>query len=82
MKDEQLMEGILQLEKGICDLYMHGTIEASTQNVHEAFQCALNSTLSMQSCTYDKMSSKGWYKTDCAEAQKITAAKEKFSQAM
>lgn len=82
MNDQQLMEGILQLEKGVCDLYMHGSIESSTTNVHEAFQSALNSTLSMQNGTYDKMSAKGWYQTDCAEAQKINAAKEKFSTAM
>jgi hypothetical protein len=36
----------------------------------------------MQNGTYDKMSAKGWYQTDCAEAQKINAAKEKFSTAM
>lgn len=82
MKDEQLMEGILQLEKGVCGLYMHGAIESPTPNVHDTFLSALNDTLSMQSCTYDKMSSKGWYQTDTAEGQKITAAKNKFSQAM
>ena len=38
MDDKNLMEGILLLEKGVCDLYMHGTIESSTDNVHQAFK--------------------------------------------
>ena len=30
MDDKNLMENLLLLEKGVCDLYLHGTIEAST----------------------------------------------------
>ena len=26
MEDKDLMEGVLLLEKGVCDLYLHGTI--------------------------------------------------------
>lgn len=41
MDDKCLMENILMVEKGVCDLYLHGTIESNTQNVHAAFdQCA------------------------------------------
>ncbi len=28
MDDKNLMENILLLEKGVCDLYMHGTIRS------------------------------------------------------
>ena len=28
MDDKNLMEDILLLEKGVCDLYMHGTLES------------------------------------------------------
>ena len=30
MDDKNVMENILLLEKGVCDLYMHGTIESCT----------------------------------------------------
>ena len=33
MNDRDLMENMLLLEKGSCDLYLHGTIESSNQNV-------------------------------------------------
>ena len=64
MDDKNLMENILLLEKGVCDLYMHGTIEASTDNVHQAFSSALNEALCMQDTIYDEMAAKGWYPTE------------------
>jgi len=30
MDDKCLMENLLLVEKGVCDLYMHGTIESGT----------------------------------------------------
>ena len=45
MDDRQLMENMLLLEKGACDLLMHGTVESSSPNVHQAFSCSLNSSL-------------------------------------
>lgn len=79
MDDKSLMEDILQLEKGVCDLYMHGAIESSTKNVHTAFNNALNDSLSMQDMIYDKMAQKGWYPTENAEQSKVSKVKNKFS---
>lgn len=79
MNDKNLMEDILLLEKGVCDLYMHGAIESSTNNVHQVFSTALNDSLCMQDTLYDKMAAKGWYPTEQVEQNKITAVKNKFS---
>ncbi len=79
MEDKDLMENELLVIKGVCDLYLHGTIESTTAEVHEAFKCALNETLDIQNKLYNLMSEKGWYKTDCAEQTKIDEAKQKFS---
>lgn len=78
MDDKNLMENILLLEKGVCDLFMHGTIESPTDNVHQAFCTALNEALQMQDATYDKMSAKGWYPTEQVEQSKIQSVKQKF----
>ena len=64
-------------KKGVCDLYMHGTIESSTDNVHQAFNTALNDSLCMQDTLYDKMAAKGWYPVERAE-QSNAAVKQKF----
>ena len=79
MDDKNLMEDILLLEKGVCDLYMHGTIESPTSNVHQAFNTALNDSLCMQDNLYDKMAAKGWYPTEQAEQNKVNSVKQKFN---
>ena len=79
MSDKNLMEDILLLEKGVCDLYMHGAIESSTANVHQAFNTALNDSLCMQDDVYKKMSGKGWYQTEQVEQNKINTVRTKFS---
>lgn len=78
MNDRNLMENILLLEKGVCDLFMHGTIESSTDNVHQVFKNALNESLCIQNIIYGKMSEKGWYTAEQAEQSKVNAVKQKF----
>lgn len=79
MDDKNLMQDLLLLEKGACDLYMHGAIESSTQNVHLAFNSAFVDALSMQNEIYSKMENKGWYQTKPVDQQKIAALKNQFS---
>lgn len=79
MDDKFIMENLLLTTKGVCDLYLHGTIESPTANVHQTFDSALNNSLCMQEDIYKKMSTKGWYPTDQAEQQKLTKVKNKFA---
>jgi len=79
MDDKNLMEDLLLTEKGVCDLFMHGTLESSTEDIHQAFTKALNEALCMQDRLYDKMEEKGWYPTEQAEQNKIDSVKQKFS---
>lgn len=79
MEDKDLMEKELLVIKGVCDLYLHATLEATTAEVHDAFKCALNESLDIQNKIYNLMAEKGWYKADEAEQQKIDTAKQKFS---
>ena len=79
MDDKTVMQNILLLEKGVCDLYMHGAIESSTANVHQAFNTALNDSLCMQDDVYKKMSGKGWYQAEQVEQNKINTVRTKFS---
>ncbi len=81
MEDRDLMENELLVIKGVCDLYLHGTIESTTAEVHQAFKEALNTSLDIQNKLYNLMAEKGWYKTDTAEQAKIDAAKTKYANA-
>lgn len=79
MEDRDLMEKELLIIKGVCDLYLHGTIESTTAEVHSAFKEALNESLNIQNKLYNLMAEKGWYKTETADQAKIDATKQKYS---
>ncbi len=79
MDDKCIMENILLTTKGVCDLYLHGTIESSTSNVHSTFETALQDSLSMQEEIYRKMASKGWYPTEQAQQQQLQQVKQKYA---
>jgi len=79
MDDKCIMENLLNTTKGVCDLYLHGSLESPTMNVHQAFDNALNDSLCMQGDIYKKMSAKGWYTTEQAEQQKISKVKNQFT---
>ena len=79
MDDKNLMQNLLLLEKGCCDLYMHGAVESGTQNVHMAFNSAFTDSLSMQNEIYTKMASKGWYSPKQAQQKDISTLKEQYS---
>ncbi len=79
MNDREMMTNLLNSTKGMCDLMMHGAVESSTANVHSAFKSVLSEVLCMQNDIYSKMSEKGWYAKETAEAQRIDTVKQKFS---
>lgn len=79
MDDKCIMENLLNNTKGACDLFMHGTIEAPTANVHQTFSAALNDTLCMQDSIYKQMSAKGWYAPQQAPQQQLDQLRQKFS---
>jgi len=76
MDDKGLLENILQLTKGSTDLYLHGTTEGSTENIHQAFHDLLHETLKIQHEIYKKMEAKGWYTVEQVEEQKIQQVKQ------
>ena len=79
MNDQMIMQDILMTTKGVCDLYMHGTIESSTKNVQQTFDDALSDSLCMQGDIYQKMSQKGWYASQTADQQQINQVRQKYS---
>ena len=79
MEDRDLMEKELLIIKGVCDLYLHGTIESSTAEIHCAFKEALNVSLDIQNKIYNLMAEKGWYPMETVEQAKIDTLKQKYS---
>ena len=61
MNDQILMENILLILKSNMEVYVHGTLEASNKQVHEALHYGLEETLKLQHNLYQKMTECGWY---------------------
>lgn len=72
MKDKLIMENILLLLKGTCEVYVHGTEEASNEKVHNALYNGLDEMLKMQYEVYNKMVEYGWYQVQNIKDQEIT----------
>ena len=79
MNDQTIMENLLHTTKGVCDLFMHGTIESATKNVKQTFDDALSDSLCMQGDIYQKMASKGWYPAQQADQQQIDQVRQKYA---
>ena len=81
MQDKVIMDNVLTSVKNACDIFMHGTIEASTPDVNAAFKKSLNDCLCMQKEIYEKMAQKGWYPSTTAPMAQIQQTKQKYSSA-
>ena len=79
MDDRCIMENLLLTTKGVCDLYLHGTIESSTANVRQTFDQALDDSLCMQDDIYKKMSAKGWYSTQNADQSQVQKVHNQYA---
>ena len=82
MTDRDYMENMLLLEKGACDLLMHGAIESSSTDVHQTFATSLGAALRRQEQIYGKMEQKGWYVVQQAPQQQVDQVKQKFASQM
>lgn len=71
MNDKQIMENILLLLKGTCEVYVHGTEEASNKKVHEVLKETLAEILKMQYEVYTKMTECGWYQINNIKSSEI-----------
>ena len=71
MNDQLLMDNYLLVLKSTVEVYVHGTLESSNGDVREHLKSCLDSIMSMQADTYDKMVEHGWYQVNNVEETKI-----------
>ncbi len=61
MNDKLYMENYLLLLKSTMEVYVHGTLESSNNNIRNILKYGLDETVKHQSKCYDKMTENGWY---------------------
>ena len=61
MLDQLLMDNYLLVLKSTVEVYVHGTLESSNEDIRELLKECLNDTLTHQANIYDEMTKYGWY---------------------
>lgn len=71
MNDQLIMENYLLILKSTVEVYVHGTLESSNQEVRELLKSGLDNTMSFQADTYDEMTTFGWYEINNVKESQI-----------
>ena len=79
MNSELALNNYLLLLKSTTEVYVHGTLESSNNDVRNLLNDSLNDILSSQANTYDLMTQNNWYTTENIQNNKITEAINKLN---
>lgn len=71
MNDKLIMDNYLLILKSTVEVYVHGTLESSNEEVKSLLKENLNDILDCQKNTYNKMTSFGWYPVNNVEKSEI-----------
>ena len=79
MSDKELMENYLLVLKSTVEVYVHGTLESSNDNVRDILSTGLEETLNHQMKVYNEMTKNGWYKVDNVKLASINKTLESLN---
>lgn len=80
MSDQLLMENYLLVLKSTVEVYVHGTLESSNEDIRNILKESLNKTMTHQANTYDEMTKFGWYTVQNVETSQIKQTLSKISK--
>lgn len=79
MNDELLMNNYLLVLKSTVEVFVHGTLESSNNDIRMLLKDGLNQILESQANTYDEMVNFGWYNTENVEKNCIDKVLNKIN---
>ena len=80
MNDQILIENYLLILKSTVEVYVHGTLESSNNDIRKLLNKYLNETLKHQARTYDTMTEYDWYKVNNVKNQSISQVLNKLEK--
>ena len=80
MNDELILNNYLLVLKSTVEVYVHGTLESSNQDVRELLRSCLGDTIMHQAKVYDTMVSYGWYCVDNIKSSDISKVYDKVCE--
>lgn len=78
MDNRLLMENYLLILKSTVEVYVHGTLESSNEDVRVCLKQGLDETMKAQANTYNLMSKYGWYPVNNIEKKCINETLDKL----
>ncbi len=75
--NELIMNNYLLLLKSTVEVYVHGTLEASNNDVRTLLKTNLNTTMTSQANTFDLMNKYGFYNVNNIDKKEIKKVYEK-----
>ena len=78
MNNELIIENYLLLLKSTTEVYVHGTLESSNEDIRSNLKDCLNQILTSQADTYDLMTSYGWYTVNNIQIDEINKTLQKL----
>ena len=80
MNDQLILENYLLILKSTVEVYVHGTLESSNQDIRELLKAGLDSTMTYQADTYDIMTTFGWYEINNVKESQIKQTYNKIKE--
>ena len=77
--DKLLMENYLLVLKSTVEVFVHGTLESSHEDIRQSLKNGLNMIMISQANTYDLMTKYGWYQVTNVEKKNITQTLNKVT---
>ena len=71
MNDQLLMDNYLLILKSTVEVYVHGTLESSNNDIRLLLKGNLDEIMASQARTYDEMTKYGWYTVNNVEISTI-----------
>ena len=71
MNNQLIMDNYLLILKSTVEVYVHGTLESSNNDVRMTLKDNLIKIMACQAKTYDKMTEYGWYPVNNVETGAI-----------
>lgn len=78
MNDQLIMDNYLLILKSTVEVYVHGTLESSNDDVKSVLKNGLDQTMNHQKDTYNIMVDNGWYKIENVKTSSINQTLNKI----
>ena len=80
MDDRLIMDNYLLILKSTVEVFVHGTLESSNNDIRMTLKRGLDEIMTSQANTYDEMTKYGWYTINNVDTSEISKTLNKVQK--